>query len=146
MSDGDRALTPEGRRKLRQVLVQAARAGVTPDLILSSPLKRAIQTAEIAKDVLGFEDVISRSNTLTPGADPHETWSEIRALSSAQSLLLVGHNPLFSSLAAFLLGTPDAQIDFKKGALMRVDFEKTSVQPRGVLRWYLTARLAAKEV
>jgi phosphohistidine phosphatase len=144
-SDADRALTAEGRRKLRQVLTRAAKAGVKPDLIISSPLKRALQTAEIAKNVLGYGEAISRSNALTPGADPKESWSEIRAHSAADCLLLVGHNPLFSSLAGFLLGTAEAQIDFKKGALMRIDFEKISLQPRGVLRWYLTPRLAANE-
>lgn len=145
LSDADRAITTAGRRKLRQVLERAAQAGVKPDLILSSPLKRALQTAEIAKHQLGYNDVISRSAALTPASDPKDAWDEVRAHSSAECLLLVGHNPLFSSLAGFLIGNSDAQIDFKKGAVMRIDFERITAQPRGVLRWYLTPRLAEKE-
>ena len=142
-SDGDRALTPEGRRKLRDVMKLAREAGVSPELIISSPLKRALQTADIAKRALGYEEQIVTSDLLTPGTSPEDAWEEVRAHRDLQSLLLVGHNPLFAALAAYLLGTPNAHIEFKKGAIMRVDFEKFSVQPRGVLRWYLTARLAA---
>lgn len=145
MNDADRALTADGRKKLRCVLARAAQAGLKPDLILSSPLKRALQTAAIAKQELSYKEVISRSNALTPGADLREAWQEVREHSSAESLLLVGHNPLFSSLAGYLLGTPDAQIHFKKGAVMRIDFESVTAHPRGVLRWYLTPRLAEKD-
>jgi phosphohistidine phosphatase SixA len=56
---------------------------------------------------------------------------------------LVGHNPLFDSLAAFLLGAPNLKIDFKKGAIMRIDLESFGAQPRGILCWYLTAKLSA---
>lgn len=143
-NDADRALTPDGRRKLRQVLASAAEAGVRPDLILSSPLKRALQTAEIARELFGYKENVLRTSVLTPGASPEDVWDEIRAHKDVGSMLLVGHNPLFTSLAAFLLGTPNAHIDFKKGAIMRVDFESLSVHPRGTLRWYLTARLATK--
>jgi phosphohistidine phosphatase len=141
-SDADRALTQDGRRKLRQVLASAAEAGVQPSLILSSPLKRALQTAEIAKQVLGYKESVLHTNVVLPGGNPEEVWDEIRLHKDSGSLLLVGHNPLFAYLSAYLLGTPDAHIDFKKGAIMRIDFESLSSRPRGTLRWYLTARLA----
>jgi phosphohistidine phosphatase len=140
--DADRQLTPEGRRKLRQVLKSAAEAGVRPDLIVTSPLKRALQTAEIAKAVLAYGHEVNKSKVLAPGSRPEDVWDEIKQYRNLSSLVLVGHNPLFASLAGFLLGTPDAQIDFKKGAMMRIDFETLTQQPRGTLRWYLTARLA----
>jgi phosphohistidine phosphatase len=144
-SDAERALTDDGRRKLRQVLELAADARVEPALILSSPFKRALQTAQIAKEVLKYKDEIFRANALIPGADPQDAWSEVRAHAAAESLLLVGHNPLFANLAAYLLGTPNAQIDFKKGAIMRIDFESLSPTPTGILRWYLTTRLATSK-
>ncbi len=77
-NDADRALTQEGRRKLQHVLASAAEAGVQPGLILSSPFKRALQTAEIAKDVLGHKDDVLQTNVLTPGANPEDVWDEIR--------------------------------------------------------------------
>jgi phosphohistidine phosphatase len=143
VSDAQRALTAEGKRKLRQVLAKAADAGVRPDLILTSPLKRAVQTAEIAREVLGLKQEILRTRALAPGSTPESIWDEVRVHRDVASIMLVGHNPLFLHLAAFLLGTPNVQIEFKKGAIMRIDFENLQAHPRGVLRWYLTARLAA---
>lgn len=141
--DSDRALTQEGRRKLRDVLKLAAEAKVKPDLILSSPLKRALQTAEIAQEMLGAPEDPTESRTLLPGASPEEVWAEIRAHQGAvTSLLLVGHNPQFAHLAAYLLGTPNAHVEFKKGAMMRIDFDHLGLKPQGTLRWYLTAGLA----
>lgn len=145
MSDADRALTGEGKKKLQQVLSRAAHAGVRPELIISSPLKRALQTADIAKKELGYGEEIARSHALTPSTDPRTAWTEIRAHALIESLLLVGHNPLFTSLSGYLLGSPEAQIDFKKGAMMRIDLENLGAEPRGILRWYLTARLATGE-
>jgi phosphohistidine phosphatase len=137
-SDESRALTSEGRRKLRHVLKLAREADVSPDLIISSPLRRAYQTAEIAKESLGNDEEIVTADVLAPGASPEDVWEEIRAHRAVGSLLLVGHNPLFASLAAYLIGQPAAPVEFKKGALMRFDFDKFSTQPRGVLRWCLT--------
>jgi phosphohistidine phosphatase len=144
VSDAERALTSEGRRKLRHVLELAAEAKVKPDLILSSPLKRAVQTAAMAREVFGHKEKVAESRALLPGSSADETWKEIRAHEqAAPSLLLVGHNPLFAELAAYLLGSPDAQVEFKKGAMMRIDFDSVSLRPKGVLRWYLTAALAS---
>jgi phosphohistidine phosphatase len=143
IADADRTLTPDGRRKLRYVLKTVAEAKVKPSLILSSPLKRALQTAEIAKDVLTYEGEILRTRALEPGSSPEQAWEEIRAHRDETALLLVGHNPLFDGLAAFLLGAPHLHVDFKKGAIMRVDVESFSTHPRGALCWYLTAKLSA---
>jgi phosphohistidine phosphatase len=141
-SDSDRALTTDGRRKVRLVLAHVADSGVKVDMILTSPLKRAVQTAEIASSCLRSKPGASISKALLPGGIVEDVWSEIRAHRDAEALLLVGHNPLFSNLAPFLLRAPELQVDFKKGAVMRIDFETLSPKPHGVMRWYLTARLA----
>ena len=141
--DADRALTSDGRKKLRHVLQTIADARVKPNLIFSSHLKRALQTADIAKDVLGYDEDIIKTKALAPAASPEQIWEEVRIHKNEPSLLLVGHNPLFDSLAAFLLGTPNLKIDFKKGAIMRIDLESFGAQPRGILCWYLTAKLSA---
>ncbi|HEY7208633.1 MAG TPA: phosphohistidine phosphatase SixA [Bryobacteraceae bacterium] len=140
--DAERALTEEGRKKLRQVLQTAAKAGVEPSLILTSPLKRAIETAEIAKRILKYSGEILQSKTLAPGVPVEQVWEEIRVHRGESSLLLAGHNPQFQQLAGYLLGHPDLKLDFKKGALVRVDIESFGAVPRGVLRWCLTAKLA----
>jgi phosphohistidine phosphatase len=144
MQDADRALTPEGRKKLALVLEVAQDSGVRPDLILSSEVKRAWQTATIARKLLNPEAKLEKHEALLPGARASLPWQAIRAHRDVESLLLAGHNPQFGRLAAYLLGTPGAQIDFKKGALMRIDFRTLTPDPKGVLRWYLTPRLASR--
>ncbi|MBV9613397.1 MAG: phosphohistidine phosphatase SixA [Acidobacteriaceae bacterium] len=141
--DADRELTADGRRKLRQVLQAALDVGVSPTLILTSPLKRAVQTAETAQQVFKYKNELLRTKALTPGSTVEQVWDEIRAHRGEDSLMLVGHNPLFGELAAYLLGSKDLQIDFKKGALLRIDLANFPAHPRGVLRWHLTAKLAA---
>jgi phosphohistidine phosphatase len=143
LSDADRALTSEGKRRLRQTLQVAGRADVKPTLILSSPLKRAVQTAEIAKEVLAYKNEIVSSKALLPGSTGEQVWEEIRLNKKEPSVVLVGHNPLFANLAGYLLGQPELQVDFKKGAILRLDVEGFSLHPKGILRWYLTSKLAA---
>jgi len=141
--DVDRALTPEGRRKLRQILELSSAAGVEPSLILTSPLRRAVQTAEIARDVFKYANPIVRCKALSPGGSVEQVWDEVRAHRDESALLLVGHNPQFSELAGYLLGAREMRVDFKKGAILRIDFESFTARPQGILRWYLTGKLAA---
>jgi phosphohistidine phosphatase len=141
-SDADRALLQEGEKKLRRMLEMASQAGVQPTLMLSSPLKRAVQTAEIAQKALGYKGEILRTRALVPDATVKHVWDEIRVHRNESSVMLVGHNPLFSNLAGYLLGCAELQIDFKKGAMLRVDVESFPAQPKGILRGYLTSKVA----
>lgn len=142
--DSARALVPEGKRKLKEVLGVARGAGVKPSLVLTSPFRRAVETAQIAVAELGLNksDMV-QVQELIPTGDPAQVWAEMRLYKEEPALLLVGHEPLFSQLTAYLLGTPALLVDFKKGALARIDIEAFGAQPRGVLRWFLPAKLAA---
>lgn len=140
--DSDRALTGEGRDKLRRVLKRARAADAAPSLILSSPFRRAIETAEIASEVLDYTGKVARTRALVPDASPHDTWEEIRTHKDENALLLASHEPLMSSLAALLLNSPALAVDMKKAALLRIDVERAGAQPRGVLKWMLTPALA----
>ncbi|HLH20050.1 MAG TPA: phosphohistidine phosphatase SixA [Bryobacteraceae bacterium] len=135
MPDSDRALTDEGKEKLRRVL---KRAPAKPSLILSSPYRRALETAEIAAEVLGYEGKVARTRRLTPDASPADLWEDLRERKDEESVLLAGHQPMMSSLAAFLLDSPALQIDMKKAALARIDCERLGPRPGGVLKWLLT--------
>lgn len=143
--DSMRALVPEGKRKLREVLKVAKAARVEPALIVTSPYKRARQTAEIAADVFDYGGQILESTALIPSGSPSGVWDEIRAHRAEDSLLLVGHDPLFSQLVGYLLASPSMQVEFKKGALVRIDFDQFPPQPRGWLRWMLPPRLAGAD-
>jgi phosphohistidine phosphatase len=135
LSDADRALTPEGKDKLRRVL---KRASTTPSLILSSPYKRAVETAEIAAQVLGYAGKIVRIEALVPNGSPYAVWDELRARKEEVAVLLAGHEPLMSSIVAFLLDSPSLQVDMKKAALVRIDCERLGPKPGGILKWMLT--------
>jgi phosphohistidine phosphatase len=140
--DADRTLTEEGRDKLRRVLKRARAAGVRPSLILSSPYKRAVETAEIAGRELDYEGKIVRVKSLTPDSSPPDVWAEIRERRGEAAILLAGHEPLFSATVAFLLGCSREIVNFRKGALARIDVESFGPSPAGVLQWLITAKLS----
>jgi len=137
--DSDRQLTEQGRVKLRRVLDRARKAGVNPSLILSSPYRRAVETAEIAAEKLGYEGEILQTESLIPSSAPPRVWSELRAHRSESAILLAGHEPLFSATVAWMLGSTRAMMHFRKSALVRIDVEGLGAEPKGVLQWMLTA-------
>ena len=132
--DSERALTAEGKEKLRRVL---RRADPNPGLILSSPYRRAVETAEIAAEVLVYRGKIVKTPALAPEASPYAVWEEIRAREDEPSIVLASHEPLMSSTVALLLGCPALMVDMKKAALVRIDCDRFGREPRGVLRWML---------
>jgi phosphohistidine phosphatase len=97
--DSERALTDEGREKLRRVLGRARAADVVPSLILSSPYRRAMETADVAVEVLGYQGKVVKTRALVPEASPFDTWEEIRKRPDESAILLASHEPLMSTLA-----------------------------------------------
>jgi phosphohistidine phosphatase len=140
--DSERALTSEGKKKLRNILRVANEAGVQPSLILSSPYRRAVQTAQLAAEILEYKGDLVRTQTLEPGSHPRMVWDEIRVHKNERQILVAGHEPLFSALAAYLLGCQNLQVDFKKGAIVCVEIGRFDPEPHGVLKWMLTSKLA----
>jgi phosphohistidine phosphatase len=142
--DSERALTGDGKKKLANVLQAAAGAGVRPTLIVTSPFRRAVQTAQLAAEILEYKGDLVRSRALEPGSSPRTAWEEIRVHKEERAVLLSGHEPLFSTLTAYLLGCPDLQMDFKKAGLACLELERLAGEPRAVLKWFLTPKLAAR--
>lgn len=140
VSDSERALTSEGRQMVRDLTRGAARLMETVRL-LSSPYRRAIETAAIAAEQLDVEGEILETKWLTPHTNPQEAWNEIREHSDASALLLVGHEPLVSTLTAFLLGSGSVDIEFAPATLACVEMIQFRSSPRGVLKWLTPARL-----
>jgi phosphohistidine phosphatase len=81
---------------------------------------------------------VLNTQALVPEAQPQEIWDEIRVHKDEAAILLASHEPLMSTLTAYLLGSPGLQVDMKKAALVRVDCERFGTEPRGVLKWMLT--------
>lgn len=140
--DAERRLTDKGRDKLDAVLRLARKAGVELDLILSSPLVRAVETAEMARKILDVDAAVQHTSVLTPESSPQNVWQEVRGLRKLDSVLLAGHEPLFSHLAAFLLGTPQLQVHMSKAALVCIEVDHFGAEPRGILYWMVTPKIA----
>jgi len=138
--DPERALTDPGREKLRAVLERAREADVEPSLILTSPYRRAQQTAHMAGQVLRCNKIVE-AGVLVPGSSPKAVWDAICTHRREPALLIAGHEPLLGMTVGYLLGVPALQVDLKKAALVRIDQESFGGDPRGILKWMLTPRL-----
>jgi phosphohistidine phosphatase len=137
-SDAKRKLTGGGRDEVRRAAECARRAKIAPTLILSSPFVRAIETAEIAAEVLAYRAGIVRTEALIPSASPQRVWNEIRNRHDAMQVLLAGHEPLLSHLAAYLLNSPALRIDMRKASFVRIDLDLLAPNPSGILKWMAT--------
>lgn len=101
-SDRDRWLSPRGREAARVLGRLLREQRVAPDVILSSPLPRAVQTAELLATSLDYFGTVTSLRCLEPSAQPRVASSAI--LGAGASVIVVSHEPAISSLGAFLLG------------------------------------------
>jgi phosphohistidine phosphatase len=103
-SDRDRWLSARGREGARVLGRLLREQNVSPDAILTSPLPRAVQTAELLAQALDYLLPISSRRCFEPAAQPRVAADEIRG--SGASVLVVSHEPAISTLGAFLVGRP----------------------------------------
>ena len=106
--DADRALTPNGRQRVRNVAQELARRAETPRLVLSSPLVRALQTAEIVAALTNPEEGVAIQPALSPGGDLRRLLDALLR-QGARRVMIVGHEPDLSGLVTALvpgLGPP----------------------------------------
>lgn len=143
--DADRPLTSEGRRKLRQIADAMEALGLSFELILSSPYRRARQTAEIVSEALEGGKKLELSDTLTPGGSPRKLIELLNHLQpSPESVLLVGHEPVMSSLISWLVsGDASFAVVMKKGGLCKLSTESLKHGRCAALEWLLTAKQMA---
>src|SRR6185295_15997011 len=145
VADEERALTSEGKRKTREVARGMRVLELPVERILSSPLRRAHETASIVADTLGLGDAVEITDALAPGAGAEAVFRALGSgrqatRSAPRGIVLVGHEPDLGELVSTLLvGTPGLlQVAFKKAGLAGVAV--TSLPPRaaGVLEFFLT--------
>jgi phosphohistidine phosphatase len=136
-----RPLTPEGRRRFKEAVRGLAAAGFELDLILTSPLTRAEETAAILSAGLARRVPVDVLEALAPGGKPAAIVDAITRLARRhRRLALVGHDPDLGELAARLLGARGA-LEFRKGAVCAIDVSSTTPGGPGTLRWLLPPRL-----
>ena len=140
--DFARPLTPKGRRQLRKNSAAIRKIAGDFDLILSSPLVRAKQTAEIVAKELKLKKRLRFSNALAPGGAASILIRQLEREKPAQKkVLLVGHEPDLSRLISLLTtGGLHMQIDFKKGGLCKLEVEKLKAGQCAKLEWLVTPK------
>ena len=140
VNDAARPITPKGKKQLRHVAAAIRILELDFDLVLSSPLIRARQTAEIIAEKLEFKRHVSYADELKPGADDKMLVHKIANLTKfSGNLLLVGHEPDLSELLALLVtGNQDGGFSLKKGGLAKLEIEKLRFGKCAKLAWLLT--------
>lgn len=115
------------------------RLKVLPELILSSPLPRAKQTAQILVDALGSRIPLTEVPALTPSGKRADVYRQITAHKTIESLMLVGHQPSLGEIAGEIVwGSTGCYIELKKGGVCAIDVERFLPTPGGTLVWLLT--------
>ena len=122
--DGDRALTPDGRERVRDVVKALKAANEAPLSIVSSPLVRAVQTAEIVAAAAGLDGAVEIRKEMGPSENK---MSLLAAMLGAgrKRLMIVGHEPDLSMLVARLVGSPPHQ-GMKKAMVVGLKLEQAA--------------------
>src|SRR5262245_35536750 len=116
------------------------RLGVALDVVLTSPLVRARQTADIVAAAFTSRPPIVVIESLSTSGSPQAVITDLEGHSRRGRIALVGHEPGIGELAAKLAGARRA-FEFKKGAVCRIDVESLPPAGPGTLKWFLTPRI-----
>ncbi|HEY9870121.1 MAG TPA: phosphohistidine phosphatase SixA [Candidatus Obscuribacterales bacterium] len=144
VNDAQRPLTEEGREETRLVALGLKRLGLKPDLIVTSPLVRAHQTAEIIAEVFGIGQSLKTCDALAPAGTASDLYKFLASFAQASEVFLVGHEPDMGRLAATLLWAgPELDMPFKKSGVCRIDITDVPPTAPGTLKWFITPRIAS---
>ncbi len=136
LQDQWRYLTEKGRSTAGKMSSLIARQGPKTRLTITSPLTRAVQTAEIVARKACRRNVIVASERLLPGAEVDELVSYLKGNEDARRVMLVGHEPQLGLLVATLLGRSDDAIGLKKGACVALELDQRHKDKPAVFLWY----------
>ncbi len=146
IKDEDRPLTEEGIAKMREAAAGLRSLGYMPELILSSPLPRARQTAEILLKAFGKGIKLKINPALAPSGARQELYRDIGLLEkNLKALMIVGHQPSLGEIAGEIaFGSPEHFIELKKGGMCAIELESVRGIPRGSLVALLAPSLLRK--
>ncbi len=142
--DPERFLTDEGIEKSRQVAKGVAEVASVPDLMISSPYVRAVQTAEVFAEVLEYsKNKIRKSDLLLPGGEPLQLFRDLAKDKDSSAVFVFGHAPHLDDLLAMAIGTKHHITSLKKAGVAFVELKRI-VPPSGELVWLATPKLLRK--
>lgn len=143
-ADPERFLTNEGIEKTREVAQGVAEVATVPDLMLTSPYLRAVQTAEVFAAVFEYsKQKIRKSDLLLPGAESLQLFRELSKDKDLSTVFVFGHAPHLDDLIATAIGTKHHISSLKKAGVALVEL-KRMVPPSGELVWLATPKLLRK--
>ncbi len=134
--DAKRPLDKDGKRHCLQLAQVLNALNVQFDLIVSSPLKRCLQTAALIGTETGYEAPILQSTALAPEAAVGDFQKLVHDCRDRENLLIVGHNPNLSDFLGTMLvpaGSPPAQVRLRKGTLARLSLNRGPALLQGLL-------------
>lgn len=137
--DEKRPLDDDGIEQCGLIGRALAALDVHVDALISSPLKRATQTASLVGNEIAFEGKLTIEDALRPEANFNQFRDLLGRHAKAEAIMVVGHNPSLSEFLSLMISGRSAEsaVDLKKGAVARVEVDKVST-----LQWCLTPRLA----
>lgn len=135
LADELRHLTRRGRKQAAKQAKRLKKKKLRPERIITSPLVRAVQTAELLAAEIGKETVVAADASLGPGADAPAVIAMLRGASSNASLMLVGHEPQLSTLAALLLGYEHVA-PLAKGSCLALSWRPDKQDRSAAFNWY----------
>jgi phosphohistidine phosphatase len=140
--DAERSLTAEGKEELEDVARALSRLKIRPDHIVSSPLKRARETANEVAKALKERGKVEIWDELKPEGSKQELYTRLSKLKPESVVLCVGHEPYLTQMINEVMGhqgTP--RIVLRKSGLTRLSIKAFTPKVEGELRWLLTPRL-----
>ena len=137
--DEKRSLDKDGIEQCGYVGRALAALAVQVDAMISSPLKRATQTASLVGNELGYEGKLQIEEALRPATGYPEFQQLLDKCSTFEAVMVVGHNPNLSEFLGRIIagGNCEAGVDLKKGAVAKVDFNRNT----GSLQWCLPPKV-----
>jgi phosphohistidine phosphatase len=138
--DDKRPLTDEGMSRMRKAVRGLSRVGVSVEVVLTSPLVRARQTAEIVAAELDPRPSLVNLDSLAPAGSYTAVITDLEQHGRKSRIALVGHEPMLGEIAARLIGSRHP-IEFKKGGVCRIDVDALPPAGPGDLRWMLTPKI-----
>lgn len=137
--DFSRALVEKGHLQARNAARLLSAAAMLPDIVLCSPLIRARETAETFTQAANMPGPVMQT-WLACGMSPETALSELRGFSDFKNVMIVGHEPDFSHLVQYLLGSTADSVEIRKGSLTCVEIFPPSRS--ATLRFLIPFKLA----
>jgi phosphohistidine phosphatase len=143
-ADPERFLTNDGIEKTRQAAKGVFEVAAVPDLMLSSPYLRAVQTAELFAEALEYpKQKIVKSDLLLPGAESLLIFRELAKNKDLSTVFVFGHAPHLDDLIATAVGINHQISSLKKAGAALLELKRL-VPPSGELVWLATPKLLRK--